>query len=176
MQLNFELESDFFWTAKTKLPFWSGFQSDMNEAPSDGSVDIVFAPEDRDTSPMTGDEYQLVLWFIDHQDEVSQIVLDAIFSVYPDLQQAYGYDEKDKQQYMPDISCSDDLKKLICLHDVHIHQVERDDMPYIGFEMKCSWDPEHGLGVLMNGTQPVQLGNADVAFTLALAQEDLEKE
>ena len=180
MQLNFELESDFFWVAKTKLPFWAGFQggtapADSAEppAPSNGSVDIVFAPEDRDTSPMTTAELQLVRWFLDNQDEVSQIVLEAILSVYPDLQQSYGYEDQDKQTYMPDISEPDQLRNLISLHDVHIHQIQRDDMPYIGFEMNCSWDPDHGLGVLMNGTQPVQLGNAEVAFTLSLAQDDL---
>jgi len=37
--------------------------------------------------------------------------------------------------------------------------VEKDGIPYVGFEFGCTWDEEHGLGVLMHGTRTVEIGD-----------------
>lgn len=60
------------------------------------------------------------------------------------------------------------------LHTVHIHQVSRDGVPYVGFELGREWDAVHGLGVLMNGTRTVEVGGADTAILLWLARQDAE--
>jgi hypothetical protein len=58
---------------------------------------------------------------------------------------------------------------------VNVHQVQKDGIPYVGFEFACTWDEEHGLGVLMHGTRTVEIGGADTAFLLWLAEVDAEK-
>ena len=48
-------------------------------------------------------------------------------------------------------------------------------MPYVGYEFGCEWEDEHGLGVLMHGTRVVDVGFADTAILLWIAEADAEK-
>ena len=73
---------------------------------------------------------------------------------------------------MPDIFSADDLKPLVGLYAVNVHQIEKDALPYLGFEFGCTWDSEHGLGVLRHGTRVVEVGGADTAILLWIAERD----
>ncbi len=75
---------------------------------------------------------------------------------------------------MPDILVGADLRRLIGLHTVYIHQVSRNGMPYTGYEFGCTWDDEHGLGILMHGTRALKIGGAGTAFLLWIAKKDAE--
>jgi hypothetical protein len=55
---------------------------------------------------------------------------------------------------------------------VHVLQLLKDGVPYVGFEFGCRWDEEHGLGVLLHGTRVVEIGDAQTSFTLWIASED----
>ena len=48
----------------------------------------------------------------------------------------------------------------------------KDGLPCFGYEFGCTWDGEHGLGVLMHGKRVVEVGGADTAFTLWIAKRD----
>jgi hypothetical protein len=65
----------------------------------------------------------------------------------------------------------EDLKSLVGLHTVNVHQITRDGLPYIGYEFGCNWEEEHGLGALMHGTTVVQIGGADTALLLWIAKQ-----
>jgi hypothetical protein len=73
---------------------------------------------------------------------------------------------------MPDITTGEDLRPLIGLHSVNVHPLKKNGMPYLGFEFGCTWDEEHGLGVLTHGTRVVEVGGADTAILLWLAEKD----
>ena len=180
--LTFELNA-FFWTAETKLDVWAGFQerrgpygSKSSESPSDGSVSINFAPEGRDTSPMTRDELQLVDWFVrNHQDQADH-VLRGILAAYPSIRLSYldAYGDEDVSDILPQISTVDQLRPVIGLHDIHIHQLSRSSIPYVGYEFGCEWDDGHGMGVLAHGNRIVDIGGADTAILLWIAEKDAE--
>jgi uncharacterized protein DUF6985 len=181
MDLHFALEDDLWWTAQTVLPSWSGFQSRRGAygsqdtaKPSDGAVRIVFAPEGRDTSPLTAEDTSLIEWFLQREALVSAAVLSSLLKAYPSLQRDYGYSGKEKAQLMPDVLKSADFRELIGLHTVFVHPLDKNGVPYLGFELGCTWDIEHGLGVLMHGLRVVQVGGADTAFLLWIAQQDAE--
>ena len=67
------------------------------------------------------------------------------------------------------------MRALIGLSSINVHQVQKDGVPYVGFEFGCTWDEEHGLGVLMHGTRTVEIGGADTAITLWIAEKDAKK-
>jgi hypothetical protein len=56
---------------------------------------------------------------------------------------------------------------------LNIHVADGGDLPYIGYELGCTWDEEHGLGVMMHGTRLVAIGQADAALHLWVAQKDV---
>jgi hypothetical protein len=178
--MKFELgDYGFSWVARSRLSSWAGYLDrsgayggEGGVVPSDGSVDIVFAPEGRDAHPLTDRERALIQWFIDHERIVSEAVKAAIFHEYPRLQEQYGYSPAERVQCMPDISSPEELKPLVGLHSVNVHQIEKGEAPYLGFEFGCTWDDEHGLGVLVHGTRVVEVGGADRAILLWIAKRD----
>ena len=177
--LDFQLDQVGCWTTKAQLPSWVGFQtrdgpygSLSSDDPSDGIVTVAFAPEGRDESPLTEQERASVQWLVDHEAEVTSAVLEGLLTEYPRLQELYGYEGTERETYMPDVSSTEDFRQMIGLHEVHVHQVLKGGLPYVGFEFGCIWDGEHGLGVLMHGTRVVEVGDAQTALTLWIAQRD----
>jgi hypothetical protein len=171
----------FFWVARCKLPSWVGYLDRSGPygsagacTQSDGAVDIVFAPEGRDTSPLTDPERALAQWFVDRERSVSDMVKAAIIQNYSRLQQAYSHGVEGAD-HMPEILSPKDLERLVGLYAVNVHQIEKDATPYLGFELGCTWDEEHGLGVLMHGLRVIEVGGADTAILLWLAERDAER-
>ncbi|HEX7286417.1 MAG TPA: hypothetical protein VF532_09550 [Candidatus Angelobacter sp.] len=178
----FTLEDNLWWTTTALLPSWKGFQSRKGAygaqdtpAPSDGLVRIVFAPEGRRNQPLTDSEISAVNWAIEHESSISKALISSLLREYPSLQKQYGYSAKEKAELMPDVKSAEDLRALIGLSSVNVHQVQKDGIPYMGFEFGCTWDEEHGLGVLMHGTRTVRIGGADTAILLWIAEQDAQK-
>jgi hypothetical protein len=169
----------FFWEAPARLPSWAGFQtrngpygSISSDEPSDGMVTIIVDPEGGEQSPLTEQELANVQWCLDHEAEVASAVLKGLLAAYPGLQQLYGYEGAEREEFMPDVSSTEDFRQLIGLQNVHVHSLRKDGIPYVGYEFGCTWDGEHGLGVLMHGTRVVEVEGAGTAFDLRIAKRD----
>jgi hypothetical protein len=167
------------WVSTAKLLSWAGFQDRSGaygsagaRKASDGTVRIVFAPEGRGKEELNREERRLIDHFIEQEPQISKALLVHLVDEYPTLQEQYGYTGRDKKELMPDALVETDFRKLIGLHTIHIHQVSRKGVPYPGYEFGCTWDDEHGLGILMNGTRLVKIGGADAACTLWIARKD----
>lgn len=168
---------EFFWKTTVMLPTWRGFQSRRGpygakngESTSDGTVDVVFAPEGRDEAPLRDSEIEFVRWAVEHESQMQRALLDALLECYPTMQGQY--DEFVDPGDMPDVECPGDFRNLIGLHTINVHPIQKDGAPYVGFELGCTWDDEHGLGVLMHGTRVVEIGGADTAILLWIAERD----
>jgi hypothetical protein len=178
----FALEHDTWWTATVILPSWRGFQrrggaygARDSTTPSDGSVQMVFAPEGRGNEPLASAELASIIWVIENEAAIARALLASVVQAYPALQARYGYTGREKTALMPDLVSTDDLRSLIGLYAVNVHQTQKNGLPYAGFEFGCTWDAEHGLGVLMHGTRTVEIGGADTAILLRLAEGDAAK-
>jgi hypothetical protein len=170
---------EFFWKARVTVLRARGFQSRKGaygardtQQPSDGVVDLVFAPEGRGGEPLTDSELELINWFLNNDSEVFDSLVRGVVAQYRSLQDLYDYSLEEKAEYMPDVNSVDDLRSLIGLQSIYVHPLARNGVPYIGFEFGCVWDEEHGLGVLMNGTRVVEVGGADTAILLWIAEKD----
>lgn len=91
---------------------------------------------------------------------------------YPALQQQYGYDAEELEEYMPSVNCIEDFKNMLSPGRIYILNVEKDGIAYIGFQFWCLWDEEHGYGVMMHKERIVKTGGADTAFLSWIAEED----
>lgn len=175
---HFVLEND-VWCTSVRLRSWEAYgasvRSKISGLFSGKQTKLVFAPEGRETDPMNETETSLALWFLENEGGVVDAMLDAVIEEYPAIQEEYDYSDEEKAEYMPDIRSKKDLRKLIELQTVYIHPIQKDGIPYIGFSFECTWDEEHGLGVLMHGTRKVRIGGADTAMTLWMARRDAEE-
>jgi hypothetical protein len=51
------------------------------------------------------------------------------------------------------------------LSTVHILNDGKDGLAYVGFELGCTWEEEHGLGVMSLGDRIIEVGSAEDAFS-----------
>lgn len=111
-------------------------------------------------------------YLVEHQKEIESNVLKAMASAYPEWQVDYGYDADEIEEYMPNIQEEKDLLKLINLSNVYLINEYKDGIAYLGLEFECTWDDEHGLGVMMYKDRVVDIGHNDVATTSWIAEVD----
>jgi len=168
----------YFWKTTVRLDAWHGFQSRRgaygsldSAALSDGTVDVAFAPEGREEAPLRADEVELVRWAIRHEREMQNALLAALLPRYAALRADYA-DAIEDERLMPPVRDVEGFRPLIGLHSLYVHQIEKAGRPYVGFGFGCTWDVEHGLGVLMHGKRVVEIGGADTAFLLWIAEKD----
>ena len=170
----------FYWEARAQLPSWAGYQtrngpygSISSDEPSDGVVTFVVDSEDDKGAPLTEQQHANVQWVLAHEAEVASAVLEGLLAEYPRLRQTYNaYEDDQREALMPDVSSTEEFRRLIGLHNVHVHSLMKEGLPYVGYEFGCTWDDEHGLGVFTHGTRVLEVGGADTAFDLWIAKRD----
>jgi hypothetical protein len=169
-----------FWVTSANLPAWSGYQvrggpygSVSANGRSDGTVKLQFAPEGRDAAPLKEHEIELMRWVIDNQAAVHDAMLERLFAEYPGIREQFKgfFGKEERKRVLPKIRFLEKLKELVGVHCIHVHPIAKDGKPFIGVELGCAWDAEHGLGVLLHGAKALEVGGADTAITLWMAKK-----
>ncbi len=70
------------------------------------------------------------------QHQVQEEILLALMAEYKNLQEIYGYEKAVAAAIMPDVDDVQQFKKLIGLSAVHLLNVCRDDIAYVGYEIR----------------------------------------
>lgn len=100
-------------------------------------------------------------------------VLKAIYRSYtPELRESYGYEGLDATELMPAVDSPEGLRRLVRLGAVHILGVAKRGVAYVGFDFDCTWDEEHGLGVMTHRSRVVRLGGGPTSFLREIADRD----
>jgi len=165
-----------------KLSSWSGYQSRQGiydsidtDKQSDGTVRVQIGGDMVVDNPEVAEEHvNAYKYLIEHQHKLKDIILNSLFINYKKLQEQYGYEIEEEKLLMPDIDNTSQFKNLIGLSSVHLLNVSKDNVAYVGYEFGCTWDDEHGLGVMTYKDRIVEIGNADSSFLTWIAEEDLE--
>jgi len=159
------------WTGRVVLPGWAEFQTRLgpyahlrSDKPSDGTADLyVFTDGEQPPSPA---QARAFVHLTQNEPAVTRAVQEAILAEYPRLRTVYGRLQPvaGSPEIMPHVRSIGDLRPVIGLATVHILEEERDGIAYVGFEFGCSWDVEHGLGVMTHAGRVVEIGQADLSF------------
>ncbi|MBO9631837.1 MAG: hypothetical protein J7578_01880 [Chitinophagaceae bacterium] len=155
------------------LACWSGFQSRQGAYdapgimhPSDGHARITLGGDmistDPDVQPFHINAYNYLMEF---QHPIQEQILHALTRVYGNLKEMYGAS-------MPDLVDIQQFRKLIGLSAVHLLNVSKDDIAYVGYEFGCTWDEEYGLGVMTHKDRIIEIGDASTAFLTWIADKD----
>ena len=173
---------EFFWTTTAELPTWHGYHPpnhiirDLSNTQRASVHRIIFAPEGRDNSPLNQDEINLVKWFTEHEKLVHGSMLEALYKAYPGIREEFTeYLEEQAEEYLPEVHNPSDLKKILGINSIIIHPISKDSVPFIGIDLGCTWDDEHGVGILLHGQKPLEIGGADTAGLLWIAKKYLNK-
>jgi hypothetical protein len=174
------------WTGRVRIDFFSGHaQRAGAQAEGPGPADRRLSPGEEErsgefelrlTNPAGGGEPSrkqevAFLGLLAHTDKVCNRVADAIYNHYrchwgdwreparPGARQG-----DDDEVLIPELSSRDGLKDLIRLLFVNVIDYPGIKKAVLGFCFTCSWDGEHGLGVLVRDGQVVEIGENDLTW------------
>lgn len=169
---------DVFWMTEIPMKGWEDLTFEENDTTDEGNplFELCYAPEGRDDEelPLSHDESNLVAWVHEHSQQLYTSVMEALFKKYPEIRKKYlPYYEKEADKILPGIKSPKQLASLISVTSFFVHCIEKDGKPFIGISFHCSWDREHGLGVLTHGTKILEIGGAETAMTLWMAEKHL---
>ena len=163
-----------------KLTAWSGYQSrqgayaSVDQEQSDGSARLqVGGDMVIDNPEITREHINAYNFLTQYQDKIKDAILASLLTQYKDLQEQYGYDPEEAASIMPDVNNISQFKSLIGLSTVHLLNVSKDDTAYVGYQFGCTWDDEHGLGVMTHKDRVIEIGGADTSFLTWVAERDL---
>jgi hypothetical protein len=148
----------------------------------DGSVDLVFGgsaaltvtPHDPSISRTPSEvQRQAMAFHLEHGQEVFSAVLAALQPYYAKMRPRYlSFLGSEADSLMPAVQSAEQLSRLIDLRHVHVHPWTKDGVGYVGLQFGCTWDQEHGFGVLMHRDRVVSVGSADVSFAWSSDEAD----
>jgi hypothetical protein len=175
------LWKDCRWEGRVRIHFFSDFDAvasaelaketgafDTNAASDDrhkeGDFELwIETPEQEKVRPSSSQEFAFVQ-FLGNEPSICAMVVGAIYDLYRSDCKFWRTGENPFSRIaLPSIDFRDGLKRLIRLAGFHVLHQSRDGCALKGFSFNCSWDVEHGLGVIVHGTRLIQI--ADNAIT-----------
>lgn len=149
------------------LNAWEGFQSRQgyygsmgSNAPSDGTVKVMVSGCEVDHVKVSSQaQINAIKFLADHSEIIRDEIIRELIVAFPDMK---AVDE----DHFPEIKNVEDIKNHIGLSIVHVMTSDKDNFAYVGFEFGCTWDEEHGLGVMTHKNRVITIGQADKSFDI----------
>ena len=111
-------------------------------------------------------QLQIVEKFLQKEEQLIEVLYQALFEYYqeglPDLRAQLG---SSADEIAPIIDHIDQLKSLITPTGICIGELDPSEEA-VGLLFECSWEPEHGLGIILKNWIVEEIGHQDIAFTL----------
>lgn len=82
-----------------------------------------------------------------------------------------GFENEDGSKLQP-LRKPTDLNAMLELSSINVHQIVKAKHAYVGLSFSCSWDREHGFGVMLHKRRVVSAGGADHAILEWIATRD----
>lgn len=141
---------------------WTGGEVDLISG--DAGL-TIFPPEDSLTFMPTEAQRETMAYHLEHGDVIQSAVLAALLPHYESLRPRYvTFLGREADNLMPVTQSPRDLLPLIDLRQMYLHPWTEDGAAYVGLLFGCTWDQEHGLGVILARDRVIEIGGADVSF------------
>jgi len=168
------------WTGRDVFTAWSGTQerhggytSRSSSKPSNGSVLLNIPRLDEDDAnprPPAPEQVAAYAYFKEHQAEVTDAVMAALLKDYGKLRRQWLKHDPDLE--LPEITSAEEMRKNVGLGTLHMFDIARKGVAYFGLELGCTWDEEHGAGVVLLRNRVLAVGQADTSFDTSVAIAD----
>lgn len=142
------------------LTYWQTFFKENDDISCE-----IFDKDYEEITELTNKHKEYLVYIEENQEEILTNILKELLNIYPTLQKRYNYSEVDKPDFMPDLNSIEGFSSLLSPHTIYILEKEG-ELPYIGFLLGCSWDSEHGLGIMTYKKQVEDIGGAETAFSI----------
>ena len=157
-----------WWEGKVALPFFDDFHgtgaAPKKKAQSKKSQPVQVSIIDEKGKGLSAAQQKAARQLAAKQEQIGRAVAAAIFKDYQQ-QYAESAEEWAGDKRLPKLDSVDGVKRVVELTGVTIHREEKDGAAYVGLSFNCTWDEEHGCGVLTRDGRVVAVGAQDTAFT-----------
>jgi hypothetical protein len=163
------------WKGKDVLSAWVGyytrdpdFDDEMNEEEkANATAEFEFEIErldENDTNPRPPAPEQVAAYAYlkDHQVELRDKIVAAFLKQFHEVRKRWL--EADPDLELPEIETVEDMKENLLFQTFYMHPYAKDDVAYTGLGFACTWDEEHGAGVLLHKGRIVDIGEGEQAF------------
>jgi Leucine-rich repeat (LRR) protein len=103
--------------------------------------------------------------FLQHRDVICQGVLRAVFEYYQAHWGSWRSGDPTYDQGLPELHAAEGLNRVIRLTDLFVLDDGTAASAMLGFCFDCTWDGEHGLGVLVRDGRVIALGENQIAWS-----------
>jgi hypothetical protein len=168
------------WSFRISLPAWK-----LHLAPSArGRVQVIFSPEGDDERKRFPSELQLstVSYLEREQRVVLANVSQALRKYYDAARPRFERYARelphlfdDFAAQMPAAPNAKEFAKRHTLQTIYVQPIVAARHAYVGFSFGASWEIEHGVGVLVHRGRVVEVGGADTAFLMWIAERDAKR-
>ena len=171
-------------------PFWQVYRIayDLTDAgvrpakagPTDGTFKVHLEPGT--SGKPTAEQVAAYRFLKENDTPVGRAIVRAVLGEYlqdatdfrEELEEDFGKDAADKLVPLLQEGDAEGLKSLIRLGTVHVLGTSLDGIAYTGFEFACTWDDEHGVGVMTHKDRVIAAGGADHSFLEWIAERDAQ--
>jgi hypothetical protein len=135
---------------------------------------LTVTPYDPDVSRIPSEfQGEALTYLTEHWKDTLAAVLRALLPYYERMRPRYlDFLGVEAHRLMPVVPTVEELAALIDLRQVHIHPWSKDGIGYVGLQFGCTWDREHGLGVVIHRQRIANLGGADISFAWSPDEAD----
>lgn len=160
-----EWESELELTNFKEFRNAKGSYTSLIQNSNDGILKLYIEDILDDNPDPTKPQINTINYILNNQQTIIQSILEKVNSDYSRLQNIYGYEGSEKDEFMPDLNTAIDIKRLIGFGNIHVSRFSKDGYAYYGLEGGCTWDDEHGIGLILNRDEVIEFGSADEAFS-----------
>jgi len=111
---------------------------------------------------------------LENSKMIQEVMLISLLDKYKNLVESFGQRGAGGNRSTQANIGIQHFNDLISLLTIHIMNVEKEGMAYVGYEFGCAWDAEHGLGIMTHRNRICKIGSAHISFLTWVAEEDLE--
>ena len=159
-----------WWDGEIELAGWADFRlpdSPLREQKHRYSLTVLPTDQTKKAALPSSSQAAAMSHLMAESSAIASAVCDAVLPYY---NAAYSADEVFFEDLQP-ITTPREVRGLLSLHSVHLHSALRDGRVLVGLGFGCAWDEEHGFGVLLCGTQVLDMGGEDVSFSEPASDE-----
>lgn len=115
---------------------------------------------------------QTLNYISESQERLLPLITHAIREEYEAAWSDRGAFDKDiVDDILPRVDNDEHLLKLVTPLNLNVFEADKDGYSYVGLEFDCTWDDEHGIGILTYKDKIVRHGGAEVSFTEWMAKD-----
>lgn len=131
---------------------------------------------------VTTNELYTINSFIDNQELILSNILDYVMEIYPDIREETleilkcdGWDDEYILETIPEKVRKESFYRLIKLHSITIFEEMYEGANILGLRFNCTWEEEHGFGLLIHKDKVLGWGDEDFAMYSAYSKSALEQ-